>query len=91
MPFFQFNRDSLAPTFFGWTPGLRSVAGGRVLACGCLAGTYYTWRGDTVVILDAPGPACANPHHRAHLVLWRGAGLRAAVPLEEPSSYADTA
>jgi hypothetical protein len=83
--FFAFTRDSVAPTFIGWTPGLRALAGGRALACGCLTGTYRTRRDAVVVILDARGDGCPHAHHRRNVVLWRMQGEEAQATLEEPS------
>ena len=90
MRFFHLTPDSIVPTFFGWTPGLRALAGGRVLGCGCLAGMYQTWRGGVVVILDACAARCPHPHHRPNLVLWaRTAGVEAR--FDERMTHADPA
>ena len=89
MPFFTFTRDSIVPTLLGWTPGLRSLTGSRVLPCECLTGTYTTWRGDLVVILDARGAGCLHAHHRTRSVLWRRPAGPQFLAIEEPSSYAD--
>jgi hypothetical protein len=35
----------------------------RLLPCGCLAGVYETYEGEIIAILDARGPACAEPAH----------------------------
>jgi hypothetical protein len=37
--------------------------GSRVLPCGCVAGVYETYDGETVAILDAPATSCAEPDH----------------------------
>ena len=37
--------------------------GSRVLPCGCVAGVYETYDGETVAILDAPATSCAEPAH----------------------------
>ena len=37
--------------------------GSRVLACGCVAGVYETYDGETVAILDARGTTCADSAH----------------------------
>ena len=37
----------------------------RVLPCGCMAGVYETYDGETVVILDVRGPACVTADHQA--------------------------
>ena len=89
MTLFDFTRASLAPTILGWTPGLRSLVSGRRLPCGCLTGTYLTWRGSLVAIVDAPGDHCTR-HHRENLVLWQ-AGAPTLAPFEDPSSFADPA
>jgi hypothetical protein len=91
MRFFDFSRDSMALTILGWTPGLRALASGRVLACGCLSGTYTTWRGGTAVILDARAPACPHAHHRPNLVLWERPGGRDLPIFDEAPSFADPA
>ena len=66
----SFVRDSLVRSILGWTPGVRTLLGGRVLACGCLAGTYQTWGNQVVVILDARCEGCGHESHRPHVVLW---------------------
>ena len=65
--------DARARTIFGWTPGLRELAGGRVLACGCLAGIYNTWSGTVISIIDARGEACPHDDHAEHAIIpeWR--------------------
>ena len=70
MRFFTFPPDSLVPTLLGWTPGLKSLVGGKVLVCGCLVGTYRTWRDETVAIVDARAGGCTHARHRQHAVLW---------------------
>ncbi len=62
-------RPSKAVTIFGWTPGLRALVGGRVMACGCLSGTYATWTDDVVVIIDARGECCPHGWHAVNTVL----------------------
>lgn len=70
LTFLTTSRDAKARTILGWTPGLRTLVGGRVLPCGCLTGIYNTWTGDVVAIVDAPSDAC--PHaHCEHAILWR--------------------
>jgi hypothetical protein len=67
---------SLAPargslfTVLGWTPGVRDLLGGQHLACGCLTGTYRSWRGTPMTVVDARGGSCANERHRVNAVLW---------------------
>jgi hypothetical protein len=61
----------IAPTIWGWTPGLRELVGGRVLACGCLVGDYITRCGLNVTIIDQPAPACRQERHRLNHVVDR--------------------
>jgi hypothetical protein len=42
---------------------------GEQLPCGCVAGTYQTWSGIVLTIVDAPGPACPHADHREHWVI----------------------
>jgi hypothetical protein len=86
MGFLRFAPDSLATTWCGWTPGLKSLVGGRVLPCGCLAGTYDTWMGATVVILDARSARCQRPRHRTHAVLWAGTAAARHPRVEDAST-----
>ncbi|CAN5500076.1 hypothetical protein BH23ACI1_BH23ACI1_32080 [soil metagenome] len=37
--------------------------GSRVLTCGCVAGIYETYDGETIAILDVPATACADLAH----------------------------
>ena len=62
-------------TFFGWTPGVRSLLACRVMPCGCLAGVYETNSGDRLEILDAVGPACACGTHEPNVILDPGRDL----------------
>lgn len=39
------------------------------LACGCFAGVYETYEGQTMVIVDEPGSACPTPGHQAGAVV----------------------
>jgi hypothetical protein len=43
--------------------------GGRLLPCGCLVGTYETYGGATVWMVDAVAPDCDLPAHRANAIL----------------------
>jgi hypothetical protein len=61
-------RVKTVPTFFGWTPGLRSLVAGRVLNCGCLIGLYETRAGALIEVLDARGPACQDRTHVCNAV-----------------------
>jgi hypothetical protein len=56
-------------TWFGWTPGVRSLIAGRVLRCGCLVGVYDTQTGAIVEILDARGLGCPHAAHARDAVL----------------------
>lgn len=83
---FTFRRDGdrlHARTIFGWTPGLRSLIAGRVLECGCLAGTYETWTDEVLALIDARGTACRHVHHRAHALLWKGRRNALALSFDE--------
>lgn len=51
-----------ARSIFGWTPGLRTGVGGRMLSCGCLAGTYEAWSGAIVELIDEHAPHCPEQH-----------------------------
>lgn len=44
---------------------LRGV-GSETLPCGCLVGTYETYEGRIVTIVDARAPTCRRPDHRLH-------------------------
>lgn len=57
------------PTFFGWTPGLRSLVAGHLLSCGCLVGVYLTSAGAILEVLDACGPACPHADHKENAIL----------------------
>jgi hypothetical protein len=58
-----------ARSFFGWTPGLRAVAAGQLLSCGCLAGVYELSSGGVVALIDTRAPKCEQ--HEEGLVLRR--------------------
>jgi hypothetical protein len=69
--FVTFGRSkSHAVTVGGWTPGIRCLAAGHWLSCGCLAGIYHTLSDDVAEIIDVPADDCPHRHDR-HLVLWR--------------------
>jgi hypothetical protein len=71
--FVTFGRSkSHAVTIGGWTPGIRFLAAGHPLSCGCLAGIYHTLSKDVAEIIDAPANECPYRHDR-NLVLWRRA------------------
>jgi hypothetical protein len=42
---------------------------GTQLPCGCVAGTYQTWSGIVLTIVDAPGAECPHAAHREHWVI----------------------
>ena len=45
-----------------------------LLPCGCLIGLYETYRGQTLAIVDAKGPACTDPPHRVNTrIQWNTA------------------
>ena len=70
LPFFTLNRDnSKARTIAGWSPGVRTLVGSRVLPCGCLAGVYETWSNQQVTIVDAHGQVCTLPAHETNQIL----------------------
>jgi hypothetical protein len=48
---------------------VRALVEGRVLPCGCLAGTYETWTRRLVTIIDARGDTCPNADHATDVVL----------------------
>jgi hypothetical protein len=50
--------------------------GSSSLNCGCFVGIYETYDGRTVRIVDARGPACANPAHREGIPLTVGHGAQ---------------
>jgi hypothetical protein len=56
-------------SLLGWTPGVQAFMGSRVLECGCVAGTYETWRKERVEVIDWRSERCTDHHHRVNLVL----------------------
>jgi len=42
---------------------------GKALSCGCLVGTYETYDGRVVTIVDARGDACSDATHRVRAVM----------------------
>ena len=76
-----FGGDGKLRTFFGWSPGLRMTLGGRVLPCGCLVGSYETWEGDVVDVLDAHDDRCGDRKHATDSVVQYTERVRASVPL----------
>lgn len=56
-------------TILGWTPGLRALVGGAQLPCGCLIGSYETWAGDLIDVVDSPGHCCAVSQHTRNAVV----------------------
>lgn len=65
----NFRPGAMALTVFGWTPGLRQIVVGRVLACGCLAGVYQMRNGGLVEILDARCDGCGDSLHTVNRIL----------------------
>lgn len=59
-----------AVTIGGWTPGIRCLAEGRLLSCGCLAGVYHTLSNEVAAIIDSPAGGCPYRHEQ-HAILWR--------------------
>ena len=55
--------DGKLRTFFGWSPGLRLTLSGHVLPCGCLVGSYETWEGDIIRVIDAHDDRCHEATH----------------------------
>lgn len=68
----RFKPGGMALTVFGWTPGLRHIVTGRILACGCLAGVYKNWNGQLVEILDCSNDDCRTTCHDVNRVLSVG-------------------
>jgi hypothetical protein len=66
-------------TVFGWSPGLRALATGRVLPCGCIVGRYDTWSGRVIEVVDLAVDTCADGH-RANLILSTGRARQTASP-----------
>ena len=65
----HFSSGRSAPTFFGWTPGLRHLVSGRLLACGCLVGLYETWDRSFVEIVDSIVEPCGVGHDVNHVLM----------------------
>jgi hypothetical protein len=63
------DRRRFVPTLFGWTPGMRVLLAGRVLACGCLVGIYETRSRGTLTVLDGHGQDCTDPNHQLNILL----------------------
>lgn len=59
-------------SLFGWTPSLRCLLRGKLLACGCSVGVYETRSGEIVQIVDARAPACRIAAHVVDAVLATG-------------------
>jgi hypothetical protein len=49
-------------TLAGWSPGVGRLLGGRVMPCGCLAGTYWTCGNEVIEVVDAAAERCAEGH-----------------------------
>jgi hypothetical protein len=57
-----------APVRIGNAAILRGVSG-RLLPCGCVAGTYELYDGRLVSLLDGRAASCADTRHREGAVL----------------------
>ena len=68
----RFSAGHKAPTFFGWTPGLRRLVTGQLLDCGCLIGVYETKHAELVKIIDSLAAQCTVSGHAVHMVLDAG-------------------
>lgn len=66
-------------TIFGWSPGVRALAAGTVLPCGCIVGRYDTWSGRVIEVVDLARDACVHGH-RANLVLSGGRANQGTSP-----------
>lgn len=71
----HFSSGRSAPTFFGWTPGLRHLVSGRLLACGCLVGLYETWDRSFVEIVDSIVEPCGVGHDVNHILMIKAATI----------------
>jgi hypothetical protein len=58
----HFSPGRSAWTIFGWTPGLRYLVEGRVLACGCVVGLYEMWDRSLVEMVDSAVDTCDVGH-----------------------------
>jgi hypothetical protein len=56
-------------SLFGWTPSLRRMLRGRMLACGCSVGVYETYSGEVVQVIDACSPRCSSASHSVDTVV----------------------
>ena len=65
----RFRSGAMALTICGWTPGLRQIVAGRLLACGCLVGVYEMRTGGCVEILDGRCDSCGDLQHKVNRVL----------------------
>ena len=69
----HFSPGQSARTIFGWTPGLRYLVEGRVLACGCVVGLYETWDRSLVEIVDSAVDPCDVGHEINHVLMIKAA------------------
>ena len=67
MSYFSAGRE--APTFFGWTPGLRRLICGGLLDCGCLIGVYQVKDAEFVTIIDHAAARCPVRGHSVNVIL----------------------
>ena len=70
-------------SIFGWTPGLRTVVGGRVLRCGCLVGDYASSKGDVIAIVDSQAAICGVPDHGVNRILQQEQPFPAAADVSQ--------
>jgi hypothetical protein len=63
------GNNSKARTIGGWSPGLRTLVGSRVLPCGCMTGVYETWSNEQIAIIDAHGDTCTIATHETDRIL----------------------
>jgi hypothetical protein len=70
-------------SILGWTPGLRTVVGGRVLRCGCLVGDYLSSSGDTIAIVDGQAATCGLPQHRVNRIFHAEQPFAAAADVSQ--------
>ncbi len=76
--FLTFGKDRVR-TFLGWSPGLRSLIASAQMPCGCLIGSYETWRGDVIDVIDSTGHNCGAADHRKNTLI-RHAAYSAVAP-----------
>jgi len=70
----RFSSGRSARTLFGWTPGLRQLVSGRVLACGCGVGVYERWDRSLGEIIDSAVDACEVGHEVNQFLMIKSCG-----------------